>query len=108
MKRRVRRSRYYRLCWGHDPANLSDFKFELDGLAELVGPFLGDLECTLGLPCVLHINGYGLAPTNKIVAISSGMCGHASPRNPGSVDTIEGSRSSASGKTVCLTRPLAY
>ena len=68
---------YFRLCWAHNATNISDFKFEIDGSAELAGPYVDDLECTLGLQCLMDIEGYRLAPTNKLVAISSGRCGDA-------------------------------
>ena len=37
------------------------------------------LACTLGLQCDVSLDGHGLETTNKIVAISSGECGDASP-----------------------------
>ena len=66
---------YFRLCWGHDPMSIGDFKFEIDGSAELAGRYVDDLECTLGIRCLMPVEGYRLAPTKQIVAISSGKCG---------------------------------
>jgi hypothetical protein len=68
---------FYRLCWGHDPSSLTDFNVPLDDSAELVGPFVREMECTLGLPCQLSLSGYRLNATNKLVAISQGRCGDA-------------------------------
>ena len=44
----------------------------LDSEGVLLGPDPpGDLlECTLGLPCDVDVAGYGLADTNRIVALS--------------------------------------
>ena len=50
-------------------------RYEIDAVAELVGPHADNYNCILGLPCLLEIGGYRLASTNQIVAISSGLCG---------------------------------
>ena len=49
----------------------------MDSSAELRGPRVQDLDCTLGRPCGVFLAGYGLAETNALVAISSGRCGDA-------------------------------
>ena len=68
---------YFRLCWAHNPSMIADFKYEIDGDFELAGPFVGELNCTLGISCAMPVTGYRLAASNKIVAISSGACGDA-------------------------------
>jgi hypothetical protein len=69
---------FYRLCWSYNPTSLGDYKFEVDGSAELAGPFTRDFECTLGVACSVVISGYKLAATDAVVALSSGTCGNAS------------------------------
>jgi hypothetical protein len=66
----------YKICWAHDPTALGDYKVEIDPGAELVGPEAGDLLlCMLGLVCDVTVDGYDLASTNGIVALSEGSCG---------------------------------
>ena len=66
---------HYRLCWAHDPSELSDYKFEVDAHAELVGPLAQDIVCTLGLQCNFTLNGSSLAATNKVLVLDYGECG---------------------------------
>merc|ERR1719331_1733215 len=67
----------YRLCWGWNPVNVSDYNVEIDPDAELVGPFIRDFDCTLGIHCAVNVSGYRLNESNAIVAISNGSCGDA-------------------------------
>ena len=42
----------------------------------LIGPVPDeDLGCTLGVPCHVRIEGYGLAPTNAVNLLAEGTCG---------------------------------
>jgi hypothetical protein len=67
----------YKLCWGHEPNAVADYSIEIDGDAELIGPFTRTFDCTLGLACSVLLEGYRLAATNQLVAITSGACGDA-------------------------------
>ena len=49
----------------------------LDTDAELIGPYILDFECTLGLPCSLDVDGYDLSDSSSIVVLASGDCGDA-------------------------------
>jgi hypothetical protein len=69
----------YKLCWAHDPTQLSDFKVELDASGRMAGPIPDDLACTLGLSCGITVSGHHLTSTNDVVVISAGSCGDASP-----------------------------
>ena len=60
---------FYRLCWGHEPISTGDYNVEVDAIAELAGPFIRDLECTLGLECLLSLDGYGLSAGNRMVLV---------------------------------------
>ena len=68
---------FYRACWAHDPVGLTDYKFEIDAAAELIGPLVRDMECTLGLACSVLLSGYKLSATNKMAVVSDGACGDA-------------------------------
>merc|ERR1719201_2184650 len=65
----------YRACWAHDPVGLKDYRVEIDGNAELVGTFVREFECTLGLPCTVLLSGYRMSSWNRMVAVSQGACG---------------------------------
>jgi hypothetical protein len=65
----------YRLCWGHDPAGLTDFKFEIDPTYGLIGPDRGNYSCTIGEPCNAQITGFGLNASNHLVMGAFGECG---------------------------------
>jgi hypothetical protein len=71
---------HYRLCWAHEPSQLSDFKFEVDRDAELVGPYIQDFLCSLGLNCTFTLEGSSLASTNKLVLLHEGECGDVDPK----------------------------
>ena len=51
----------YALCWGHDPRRPADFPIVVDASGALVGPERADARCTLGLACVVELDGYDLA-----------------------------------------------
>jgi hypothetical protein len=71
----------YRMCWGPSPSVEADFKVDVDGNTELVGPDAPGsyLKCTLGVPCVVQVTGYKLASTNRIAVLASGDCGSNNP-----------------------------
>jgi hypothetical protein len=64
---------FYRLCWGNSPVILSDYNIEVDASAQLSGPFVSELSCTLGVGCRLELTGYGLALSNSLVVVN-GSC----------------------------------
>jgi hypothetical protein len=66
----------YKLCWGHDPADgdYSGYNIEIDAAGDLFGPDRMELACTMGLPCVLTVTGYGLTTDNQLAA-AEGSCG---------------------------------
>ena len=61
---------------GREVDEARDLVFSND-LPELVGPFVREMACTLGLECSVSLSGYRLNATNKLVALSSGECGDA-------------------------------
>ena len=65
---------FYRLCWAHEPASLADFAVEVDSSVDLAGPFVRTVECTLGLECLVMLEGYLLSSTNRMVLVN-GSCG---------------------------------
>jgi hypothetical protein len=65
---------FYRLCWGHEPVSIEDYNVEVDPGAELAGPFVRNLECTLGLECLVTLEGYRLSAGNQMVLVN-GTCG---------------------------------
>ena len=67
---------FYRLCWGHEPVSIEDYNVEVDASAELVGPFLTQILCTLGLECMLMLEGYRLSEGNRMILVN-GSCGDA-------------------------------
>jgi hypothetical protein len=66
---RMDKTDVFTLCWGHSPSSLADFNVQIDA-AELIGPFLTDLHCTLGMPCDVTVDGYGLQDSNSIVVLT--------------------------------------
>jgi hypothetical protein len=54
---------------------MSDYRVQLDPVADLAGPQLVEFFCTLGISCSVHITGYDLDTTNQIVILGSGSCG---------------------------------
>merc|ERR1719281_1163513 len=65
----------YRLCWGHDPGGLTDFKFEIDPAYGLIGPATGNYSCTIGEPCMAELSGFGLNESNMLIMGAFGECG---------------------------------
>ena len=65
---------FYRLCWGYEPVSVQDYNVEVDPEAELAGPYARDIECTLGLECLLLLEGYRLSTGNRMVLVN-GTCG---------------------------------
>merc|ERR1719183_2233480 len=65
---------FYRLCWGHEPLSIEGYNVEVDGSAELAGPFVRALNCTLGLECHVTLDGYRLNARNRMVIVN-GTCG---------------------------------
>merc|ERR1719265_2309306 len=66
----------YALCWGHDPGSPSDYSFYVGDFA-MVGIHVGNQSCTLGLQCILTVEGHALANTNYIVALATDICADA-------------------------------
>jgi len=66
----------YSICWAHEPSSNADFLTRL-GTFSINGPTAVALaECTLGLPCVVTVSGFGLASTNKILVVQpTDTCG---------------------------------
>jgi hypothetical protein len=62
---------FYKVCWSHDGTQLADFKVEIDAEAEMVGPVAAELDCILGQPCSVGVDGFGLVASNRIVPISA-------------------------------------
>jgi hypothetical protein len=63
---------HFKLCWAHEAghnAALGLFRFELDGNFEIHGPWRRDYTCTLGIACVITLEGYGFSDTNKLVIL---------------------------------------
>ena len=68
---------FYQLCWAHEySSDLGDFKVQIDDAAELRGPYVANYSCIMGLSCTLIITGFGMEPTNEIVAVN-GSCGNS-------------------------------
>jgi hypothetical protein len=65
--------KFFKLCWGHEPADKTDYKFMVTNTATLAGPFLTNFECTLGMPCRVTLRGIDLQVTNAIRLIT-GRC----------------------------------
>jgi hypothetical protein len=55
------------MCWGGDPRGDPALFTVNVGVFTLNGPDLKDYRCTMGLPCVVQVNGTGLTKENSIV-----------------------------------------
>ena len=66
--------KHHRLCWSQASAAVEDFNVEIDGEFDVIGPFLGDYACTLGLHCTFQLSGSGLTGDNGLL-VSSSRCG---------------------------------
>merc|ERR1719353_1917718 len=56
--------------------SIEDYNVEVDPDGELAGPYVRELECTLGLECSLTVEGYRLDAKNQLVVVN-GSCGDA-------------------------------
>jgi hypothetical protein len=94
---------FYKVCWSHDGTQLADFKVEIDAEAEMVGPVAAELDCILGQPCSVGVDGFGLAASNRIVPIAGDVCGGASAvvagPTPGPATWLETAPAAVDGAT---------
>jgi hypothetical protein len=66
------------MCWGYDPHVQNDMSFFM-GYFAMKGANYNDRACTLGVPCVLTLQGYGLMQKNRVLILKDGNCGDNAP-----------------------------
>ena len=57
----------HRLCWHASAASAKGV--ELDGAITMLGPRSFDFACTYGQPCVVSLDGTGLASENQLAVV---------------------------------------
>jgi hypothetical protein len=70
---------FYRVCWGHDPKSIAEYRFQVDYDFTLVGPNVDNVECTLGVPCNIEVEQVGWYWSTGVVVLLNGSCGDADP-----------------------------
>ena len=59
----------YVACWSHNPLEDTDFLVTIDPEVELHGPFVSELECTLGVACSLELSGVELGTDYGLIVL---------------------------------------
>ena len=56
---------------------MADYNVELDPDGILEGIFARDFACTLGMPCIMTLNGYNIDAGASLAVLQAGLCGAA-------------------------------
>ena len=81
-------------CWAHN----SNYVFQISSAFQMLGPTVGNEQCTLTETCSLQLSGVGLADTNKVrIIASSDSCGGGSVVGVTSITGLSGTTAVATG-----------
>ena len=81
-------------CWAHN----SNYVFQISSAFQMLGPTVGNEQCTLTETCSLQLSGVGLADTNKVrIIANTEACGGGSVVGVTSITGLTGTTAVTTG-----------